>query len=336
MIDTLLFSLSSYGTLSFEVFEKILNLLFKKEFGNFESVIPFTDLVNNTLSSLDELSHCECDYSKRRIYVCPPSLVLLPQFGLPKAILIGARTPEILKKCEKFVRENESTIYMNTTIQASNLVLAPNLIMFEAVDIDTIREMAVEAKVAFQSNSPAAWQLLNFSSDINKVQSKLNFYSKPDFNWKKRVFDYRRLVFCDYNIATGSSWQLAEYTNKYSFQKIHYIWEADKAAIVDRNWGRYLILQKERRRIITYDIKRFILGVPVSVPLPRLISRGAVLCTGRLPLRVTIHNQSIHNENFNVQVYQSVAPVIAELIAKKIGQQLLYNKILIPKEYLYA
>lgn len=336
MTDNLLFSLSSYSSLNFDAFERVVQLLYKQEIGQLPDNISFRDVIKNTLYALDELSHCEIDFDKRKIYVCPPCLTLLPQFGLPKAILTGARTPEVVQKCQEYLEIHKENIYGRTNFQSCSDYLAPHSISFEAVSGEYLQSMADEIGVKFQTNAPASWLLLNYSASIADVKSKLNYKERPDFSWRKKIFNDHQLVFSDWLPVQSDGIQLAEYTNRYTLQKTHLLWHNGNAAEIDRNWGRYLILSENNRQVITYDFKRYVLGVPITVPLPKLLSRAAVLCTGLIPLRVPIYNTGISDMQFYVRSYQSVSPDIARIIAEKLGQNLNPGKILIPREYLYA
>lgn len=333
MTDNLLFALSSYGSLNFDAFERILQLLYTQEVGQIPDNLSFSEIRNNTLHSLEELSHCEIDYEKRKVNICPPTLILLPQYGLPKAILTGARTPTMIAKCHEFIKTNKSDIYIRLTRQSSSECIAPYLVSFETVNFDLLGKMADVIGVKFSFAAPASWLLLNYSAGLADVKSKLNFITMHDFSWKKRIFNHQLLHFSDSMYGITNSIYLAEYEKKFTLEKIHILWNNGRAAEVDRNWGRYIILTEKRRNVILYDYKRYVLAVPVTVPFPKLLSRVAVLCTGLMPSRIFSPDRFISNNEF--YAYQSVAPKIAIEIARKLGQELIGRMVLVPREYLY-
>ncbi len=90
MPERLLYSISARGKLSFINFSDSLNAIFSQVHKRFQVDMDFNYLKYQTLRFLDAMGHCEVDFEKRYIYVCPPSLILIPSFGLPKAILTGA------------------------------------------------------------------------------------------------------------------------------------------------------------------------------------------------------------------------------------------------------
>ena len=87
--------------------------------------------------------------------------------------------------------------------------------------------------------------------------------------------------------------------------------------------GRYLILKYTDTNVLLYDEKARILAVPSYVPLPRLLARAVAMCSGRLSQKAMIKkNISKTEKEISYEMYLGVTNKIADLVAKKVGQQL--------------
>jgi hypothetical protein len=92
---------------------------------------------------------------------------------------------------------------------------------------------------------------------------------------------------------------------------------------VDRDWGRYLILKEARRNVLAYDARHFLLAVPVSAPLPRLLARACTLCSGYAPRNALASGQAVTlPAPCSYEVYSAVPPDIATTVAAKVSQKL--------------
>jgi hypothetical protein len=137
-----------------------------------------------TIRYLDSLGHCEFDFDKRRVFACPPALVSLPPYGLPKAILTGARTPSMVRKMKDFVKGNRNSVSHSSKLQGSEHPLLPPAIYIEAVDHDHIQKVAQAAQIGCHLTAPAAWSLVNFSAGIENVRDFCqysNLFQEPQY-----------------------------------------------------------------------------------------------------------------------------------------------------------
>src|SRR5205807_5133460 len=133
-----------------------------------------------------------------------------------------------------------------------------------------------------------------------------------------------KLIFSRIYSTIPSQLYLASYKNPVNQQYVHWLWDKDRCAEVDREWGRYLILSALNCWIMPYDPKRFSLGVPSTVNLPILLARGLTLCTGRAARIHTTGKSSCGSVPASTQllVYDGVIPAIAESVSRKLGQKL--------------
>ncbi|GAG61844.1 unnamed protein product [marine sediment metagenome] len=97
MSDTLIYAMSTRGKLNLEQFNELFRRVYSPSFKQVEESVK-VDVRRHTVRILDSLGYCEFDFDKRMVYMCKPSLMLLPFFGLPKAVLTGARSPFLVQK----------------------------------------------------------------------------------------------------------------------------------------------------------------------------------------------------------------------------------------------
>ena len=85
-----------------------------------------------------------------------------------------------------------------------------------------------------------------------------------------------------------------------------------------------LILKKYVKNIIVYDKNKECLGVPLTVPFPRILARAAALCSGKAPLIHRISCKKIKMPNGPLfYLYTEVPEVVADTIAQKAGQKII-------------
>lgn len=327
MPERLLYSISTRGKMSFNNFDTVFNTIYFFVHEKSPEDVSYTYLKYQTLRFLDALGHCEFDFGKRYVYTCPPVLVLVPSFGLPKAVLTGARNPDIIKHIKTFASGNKDSVRFDSIPQKVRYSLLPPVIYLEGISKDLLEGAAVKAGISFKLDEPAAWRLINFSSDIDTIKQNISFETRTELNWPKRTFSITKLAF-DKFYSKQDSLRLVEYTNPRDQQRLHWIWDGNMAGEIDRDWGRFLVLSSQNINVILYDKKRFLFAVPATVPLPRLISRALTLCTGLAPTDAILRGHPVKEipVDCSFNIYQAVIPSIAEIVAEKLGQILVsYN-----------
>ncbi len=320
MPDRLLYSISSRGVMNVSFFEDAFNALFSVIIKR-QKEINYAALKLQTIRFLDALGHCEFDYEKRKIYICPPALILLPTSGLPKAVLTGARSPELLSRIKDFAKRYPDSVAYYYIRQRNNYSLIPSAVYLEAIDKNYIEQVASAAGIKCETGEPAAWCIMNFSAGLDDMRGKIDYKERVDFNWPKRTFSLKTLAF-DKFFKQNEGLRFVEYTNPKDQQKLHWLWNGSAACEVDRDWGRYLILGSNNINIILYDEKRYLFAVPATVPLPRLIARALTLCTGLAPSEARLPGQPVRGipADCSFYIYHAVMPPVEALAAQKLGQ----------------
>jgi hypothetical protein len=164
-----------------------------------------------------------------------------------------------------------------------------------------------------------------FSVGLSDIEASLVFEGFRDLGqhgWTTKVFDPGTLTFTPDTAGLPRD-GLIEYKDRYE-QLRHIIKDGGSEAVVDRDWGRYLILANNERQVLHYDDRRQLLIVPSTVPLPNLLARAATLCSGLAPLQGHVTGGT-PGKTFRwpfVDVYRAVPYAIARRLSEKLGQGL--------------
>jgi len=326
MSDTLIYAMSTRGSMKLEQFNELFRRVYFPSLEQVEESVE-VDVRRQIVRILDSLGYCEFDFDGRMVYMCKPVLILLPVFGLPKAALVGARSPALIKKLKAAVKARRNKAVLKYMQHSGVNAAIPAALCIEAMDVETIHEIAGDVRIACETSWPAAWALTNISSSLNDIRQSLSFESRAEPNWKRRVFSKERLVFSGYSKDSAPSF-LAEYKDPVTQQLHHWLWKDGSAAPVGRDWGRYLFLADEGVNILLYDEKLQKLAVPVTVPLPCILARAVSLCTGTAPSLAVTCPKRIGGvpPGHSIQIYSGIANVIVKLVASKLCQKLIYTR----------
>ncbi len=328
MSKQLIYALSSIGQVTLDRYNELFRMLYFPVYGSVteEDEINHRNLISRIFESL---GYFEFDFKARKLFMCPPALVMLPSQGLPRCLLTGARTPALLAKVKSATAKKRNIARIHRHCQAKIPLTLPDVIWVEAADIDSVRDIADESGILLPSDTPAGWEMANLSASINDIEGGLDFVKREDINWKKRTFDRERLRF-GHSSRELDDCLLAEYTHPLTQQKVHWIWNGAAASEINRDWGRYSILKNYSKSIIMYDESKEYLGIPLTVPLPRILARAAALCSGKAPFISRIDCQRLKLPGALLfYIYTEVPGVVAQIIAQKTGQQIMLGEIYI-------
>lgn len=330
MSNELIYALSSIGHVSFSRYKEIFKTLYRPVSDEDEAEVDHRNLI---IRMLDSLGYFEFDLDSGKVFMCPPALVMMPTSGLPRSLLTGARTPSLIKKMKAAVRDKKDVVSITRQSQAGDWLNLPDAIFLEAADTDSVRDVANRSGVLFSPGEPAGWKMVTSSVSIYDIEARLAFVPRQDINWEKRIFDTENLRFTFPKGDTQNDNLLVEYTHPFTHKKMHWLWRGTKASETDRDWGRYLALKYCRKNIVLYDESNQYLGVPLTVPLPKILARAAALCSGKAPSirRIRCTEPSTRDDSL-FYIYREVPEVVAKVIAQKTGQNMILTKIEMKRE----
>lgn len=316
MSEQLIYAMSTLGETNLTRFNDIAKRLYSPEDdGDYDYNVRF-----QMVRYLEALGYCEFDYDQRRVFMCLPSLILLPSFGLPRALLTGARTPKLVDGLKKSVKDRKDRALFSKWKQRNNKMNLPDATVIETVDTAVLHEIAAENGIALSADRPAAWDLANQSVSVDSIEEGLHFEPRAEINWARKDFDVQRLGF--FSGQMNGDYRLSEYINPDNQQRRHWIWNGGSAADVARDWGRYIILKRAGKKILNYDEEAQELQVPLWVPLPCLLARAVTLCSGLAPVIQKSLAVGDIPEGCPLQVYPDVPVEIARIVAAKTGQNI--------------
>lgn len=331
MSEEVLQALSAVGNMGMDTFNACFSSLSKCDSPNYDT-FDVKDIRYRTLRIMSALGHCEPDFDRRNITVCPPVIISLPQAGLPRAVLTGARTVSMISKLHKFEKENRDKIsvelfqqYLTTHFSpqggSPNFSL-PNAVIIEALSHETLQELCQYLKVRYLPHSPVPI-FLEYSANISNLNDSLEFKHFAEPNWTSWIFNPNYLKF-EKGKNDGKYPLLASYVRPIDQQRLHIYWVNGKGAEIDRDWARWLILSNIKSKVILYDNRQQLLGIPATLPLPGLLARSAVLCSGRAPISTSINDKKTSDipSGHPMDLFLSVPFSIAKEISSKLNQNL--------------
>lgn len=321
--DSLLNVISAKGEISWAEYKKVYDNLYSRQILNKdlgESNVHFKR--SQTARGLSALGHCDFEFSKdvQRVLAAPPVLGRLPETGLPKAILVGSRLPRTIIRLKELAKKSRGRVRVKLDRQPGNYVLAPLRVVVETDHVKDLSDFSDSMGVKFE-NEPAAWSVINFSSSLNQYIATLSWSRRRDLNWPRTDFSLDTLTYRHSQRQNGEM-RLSRYVDPTRNVDLYLLWKGDECTEVDRDWGRYAALQLAGLKVVEYDLERFELTVPNSVPLPKLIARALTLCSGFLPTLTPSTSESSSISSYSTSVYRGIPPIVAELATTKIGQAL--------------
>jgi len=321
--DKLLFVLSAKRKVSWATFKSVFDSLLTNDMLS-QGDKPIAYDRYQALRILDSLGHCDFHFSRDEDAVCiaPPIVVRLPLAGLPRAVLTGGQVPLTHEQLENAALDFES-IVVTKSQQKYRHKFSPSRTLIHAESKEELQMFSELIEIPYL-DIPPSWNLINFCGDLDQYRSTLNWEEKDDLNWPRIDFDPEKLRFQNKLIQNGL--RLSSYGDpKRNGKRLHLIWDGNKCAEIDRDWGRYLVLASLGTKILFYDKYRHTLGIPANVPLPRLFMRALALCVGLAPIGIQEHALMEQDTNLDeLHLYHAIPIQIAEMLASKLQQTLQY------------
>jgi|GEM_PF-4672820 len=346
-IHKFLYILSNQPTWTFAELDKLLNFLLENYLSQLEVEVRYSPLRNELLFNLASLGHLEVDWNKRKIYLNPPQLVFLPyKVGdIFKFLLIGQRDKATLKKLRQAWTSSKFKDHIDLSFISQRTNYKPNLTDKESENIKSLSKLLLPKIIPIKTNKVAAaqslanelsipcnfqnfggWELLQFSANVHQCFQSLEFESRPDIehpSFEKSYFNLAGLKFSDKNYEETIG--LVNYKSIKTKQQFCWIWENGQCAEVPKTWSRWIWLNKCQKQVLFYDVYQQQLGVPESLPLPKLLNRGLMLSSEKLPEQMPFPKLK---EYFpyafpRLTINHDVSEEIAKLMAEKLGQEII-------------
>jgi len=330
--DSLLYVISSDRNLPWRRFKVAFSHLLPTQpgarSGDDEQIRHFR---RRTLRLLSSLGHCDYDFgsSGGRVYVAPPVLARLPLSGRPSAVLAGARYPYTVARIRESAR-TRNTLSVDVESQRARTPLVPTRVVVQADDAEDLSWLAAEQHLSYQARPPA-WLLAKMSGSVFDYLESVHIGTVGDLNWPRSDFKPSSLTFAP-PTQDPAQCRLTRYTDPVKNVPAYVLTTAERSSFVDPDWGRYAVLREHEHAVLVYDAQRFMMAVPLTTPLPRLLARSLALCSGYAPLATKLANAGLARKSaLGYYCYRSVPPEIANEVASKVGQDLAPHAIEIGK-----
>jgi len=237
--------------------------------------------------------------------VAPPVLAAGELDGPCRAVLCGARTPELVTRITQVAAQFGG----GARITAAN----PDLIEVETPNASTLAALAREVAIHLQWNAPLAI----LASCTQPKAAILDEQPMPvGAGWSVSRFSKSQLAWvpstpAEARLATAGLFRFrADYGTSYVLVEEGRGWACEPSL------GKFRILTR-RHRALAYDAARKEFAVSTACRPPELVERALVVCSGRLPTFRT-----------NVIIYPLVEPAVAEAAAEFLGQRLYQRSLL--------
>lgn len=322
--DYLLFAVSAWRQMSWQNFKKVFDGLYLKYAAPGHLNGSTRQFAWRSLRVLECLGHADAafDASQSTIAAAPAVLCRLPISGLPQAVLCGARATGTKAALEVACRGLPCTLSLQPQPGGALGAFLPARIAVESETEEALSQLASKLRIGL-SAVPPAWVLLEYSGAVEEYALSCPTVQAPEIDWPRLDFHTERLQFrlpCSGTTAV----RLSKYQHPARGTTLYQLWRGAAYQNVDRDWGRYLALKESARNVLAYDARHFLLAVPASAPLPRLLARACALCSGYAPRPAGPSGKPLALPSACVyEVYSGVPPDIAATVAAKVGQKLL-------------
>lgn len=253
---------------------------------------------------LAALGHVEfAFYDDLRWAVCPPVLAWLPRLEEPAAVLCGARTDFLLDR----LSEQAPKVGLEIEEHAQPRREGPQALYIASPNREAVEELARSCGLSTRAN--AAGLLAGCLPALAGYERLAREIPGPS-GYEIEVFDPASLQWSETTNNSGDG------LYRYKYYRPEYrLKTGGRDLKVTREAGVYLLLERERRRVLRYNPARQELLVPARAPLPELHARAATLCSGFLP---TFE----HRDGVPCHLYSGVPAGIALAIIEKLGQDM--------------
>ena len=302
---------------------------------------------NRLIYSYDSLGACIYDNTKNRIYAEQPiiSFINTDTNGNRRFVLSGARTPDFILYIQKEIKNHKDITLEIKDQPTKHTLLYPKILIF------TAKEKQITSFVKILNENYKFNIKLNNTLELSKIYLQksitidncLNKDGLPnlDPNAQSTHLYYDLNGYKFKQDETKDNILLIKEQHNYG-KSYYYIYNRINNEYRELNceWGVMFLLQKYNQNVCFYNKEEQLFLVPISIQLPKLISRALTACSGMIPKKnkfkdfkgnnnITNTNlESLYNqtEKYNKfwYVYENVSEDFASVVFEKLGQTKLF------------
>ncbi len=251
--------------------------------------------------NLERLGHAEFfrkDF-KNGWRVVPPVLACASNQPEAVGILCGARTDQLLARIE-----DAST---DLRITATNQKECPDRISIIANDQRQLQSVAESVGLHFQPE--AARMLLAAVPPIDDLQLLTPAELPFGADWEVKRFSPKTLGWASATADEARSASFGLFRFQMAFRPQYYLRSRRKEYTIPVQVGKYIVLRKHRRRVVSYNADKQTFLVPVSCRPPLLVDRALTLCSGLIP---RVEKRHLKYQNVSKAIALKTAALLKE------------------------
>ena len=205
--------------------------------------------------------------------VVPPTLSCRTNPDGVVGILCGARTDQLLAR----IKNATSDLRVNVVSQLE----CPDRIEIVASGQQQLKQLAHDCGMYFQAE--ASRMLLAAIPPVDDRQIRAPAELPFGNDWEVTRFSAHRLQWIASTPGEARSASFGLFRFQMGYRPEYYFQSSLKAYKVSVQVGKYIVLRRARRRVISHDAMRQTFAVPLSCRPPLLVDRALSLCEGLIP-----------------------------------------------------
>ena len=205
--------------------------------------------------------------------VVPPALVCGDMKGRAIGVLCGARTEAMMARLNDAAGE----LKVETDPQPG----CPDGVRIEAPEQTRLKEVARLAGICFQPDGPRMLLAALPPVDDRQLRKPEEMPLGPD--WDVSRFSARTLSWSSVTPQEARAVSLGLVRFNVRHQPCYYLCDRGQPFRIPVQVGKYIVLRRMRRCVLSYDAATQTLSMPVSCRPPLLIDRALTLCSGLIP-----------------------------------------------------
>jgi hypothetical protein len=233
--------------------------------------------------------------------IAPPTLVSLSDESRAVGIFCGARTDELISDVSAF----SSELRVESTKQSN----CPDRIQVIAEDQEALKQLAESTGLYFQQNTPL--MILAAIPPVDHSQVRRSVELPFGSDWDVSRFSATTLGWKTVTVQNVRKSTFGLFRFNTPFQPQYYLRLRAGSYRISVQVGKYIVLNKARRRVLAYDGNNKALQLPVSCRPPLLVDRALILCSGLAP---TLEAGSLNYQNIN----KDIAMIASALLRQEI------------------
>lgn len=243
--------------------------------------------------------------------VAPPALALYQSSEVEcLGVLVGARKRSLIDDLLASLASERCTTEV-VTVDGY-----PSQLLIHASARFTIEDAAAAHGVLIQRDAPVC--LLLASPTVTEPAARAQIPMPFGANWVIETYSATELAWRPSTQASAAGAKYGLFRFTMSYQREMLLCVRGEAFRVNGQVGKYLLMKREGRTVITYNGNSRTFAVPPICRPPLLVERALVLCSG-LPPRLPVEDGS------GQVVYPNVNISVAQLAAQLLGQEIAWK-----------